>query len=236
MLSACSSVFKNILDRNPHNTSIYLTGIQHHEIESILQFIYLGEAMFYQERMNDFLNVAKDLDLKEIGGNIDVDEGNQESNQEEDEEIIDDEEVTERFWRYAEIEASYRFYINKRNRLKIGLSTQQRLDVGDERFGYRQITPSVEWLMKKKNWNLKWKTSYTRRDFTDLIIDRDEELTLQYQYLRSAIEIEYKWKKNWTIVANFGMVKRWSNNPDTTRQSYREYLNGIGKIGIVFEF
>ena len=74
MLSACSSVFKNILDQNPQNTSIYLRSIQHHELESIMQFIYLGEAKFYQERMNEFLNVAKDLDLKEIGGNIDVDE------------------------------------------------------------------------------------------------------------------------------------------------------------------
>ena len=53
MLSACSSVFKNILDQNPQHTSIYLRGIQHQELESIIQFIYLGEAKFYQERMNE---------------------------------------------------------------------------------------------------------------------------------------------------------------------------------------
>jgi len=73
MLSACSSVFKNIFDQNPHNTSIFLRGVQHQELEAIMQFIYLGEAKFFQERMNEFLNVAKDLDFKEIGGNIDVD-------------------------------------------------------------------------------------------------------------------------------------------------------------------
>ena len=71
MLSACSSVFKNILDQNPQHTSIFLRGIQHQEIESILQFIYLGEVKFHQERMKEFLNVAKDLDLKEIVGYID---------------------------------------------------------------------------------------------------------------------------------------------------------------------
>jgi len=74
ILSACSTAFKKILTSNPLNSSIYLRGIHHEELESILQFIYLGEATFYHERMNEFLNVAKNLDIKEIGKNV-VDEG-----------------------------------------------------------------------------------------------------------------------------------------------------------------
>merc|ERR1719342_1408827 len=70
ILSACSNVFKKILTSNPLNTSIYLRGIHHKELESILQFIYLGEVTFYHERMNEFLNVAKNLDIKEIGKNV----------------------------------------------------------------------------------------------------------------------------------------------------------------------
>jgi len=66
ILSGCSTAFRQILTSNPLNTSIYLRGIHHEEIESILQFIYLGEATFYHERMNEFLNVAKSLDIKEI--------------------------------------------------------------------------------------------------------------------------------------------------------------------------
>ena len=31
-----------------------------------MQFIYLGEATFYEERMNEFLSVAKSLEIKEI--------------------------------------------------------------------------------------------------------------------------------------------------------------------------
>merc|ERR1719378_1978795 len=58
ILSACSTVFRKILASNPLNTSIYLRGICHEELESILQFICLGEATLYHERMNDFLNVA----------------------------------------------------------------------------------------------------------------------------------------------------------------------------------
>jgi len=78
ILSACSTVFRKILTSNPHNSSIYLRGIDHEELESVLQFIYLGEASFYHERMNEFLNVAKNLDIKEIGKNvIDADEESQ---------------------------------------------------------------------------------------------------------------------------------------------------------------
>ena len=75
ILSACSTVFRKILTSNFNNSSIYLRGIHHEELESILQFIYLGEASFYHERMNEFLNIAKNLDIKEIGKNIiDADE------------------------------------------------------------------------------------------------------------------------------------------------------------------
>jgi len=75
MLSSCSSVFQNLLESNPQNMTIYLRGIHHQELQSILQFIYLGEASFYQERMNEFLNVAKDLNIKEIGENVVEDDG-----------------------------------------------------------------------------------------------------------------------------------------------------------------
>ena len=71
VLSACSTVFKNIIDTLPQNSSIiYLRRIQHHEMESILEFMYLGVATFYQERMNEFLNVAKNLQIKEISKDV----------------------------------------------------------------------------------------------------------------------------------------------------------------------
>ena len=72
ILSACSSVFKEILQISTNNNHpvIYLRGIQHSEMESILQFIYLGEAKFYEERMNEFLTVAKNLDIRELAKGI----------------------------------------------------------------------------------------------------------------------------------------------------------------------
>ena len=68
ILSACSPVFENILlmeIQNQHPV-IYLRGIQFSEIESILQFIYLGEAKFLEHRVNEFLSVAKNLEIKEF--------------------------------------------------------------------------------------------------------------------------------------------------------------------------
>ena len=77
VLSACSSVFKSIINDLPQNSSvIYLRGIQHQEMESILEFMYLGVATFYQERMNEFLNVANSLEIKEISKNVEFDNEN----------------------------------------------------------------------------------------------------------------------------------------------------------------
>ena len=67
ILSVCSPVFKDILSSNRNSSPIiYLRGIQYSELESIIQFIYLGEATLYEERMDEFLDVAKSLEIKEI--------------------------------------------------------------------------------------------------------------------------------------------------------------------------
>merc|ERR1712150_78117 len=69
VLNACSPVFKKIIDNNPsQHPLIYLRGIQSYELDSILQFMYLGEAKVYQEKMGEFIKVAKDLEVKEIIG------------------------------------------------------------------------------------------------------------------------------------------------------------------------
>ena len=52
VLSACSPVFKKIIDSNlSQEPLIYLRGIQSYEMESILEFMYFGEGKFYYERM-----------------------------------------------------------------------------------------------------------------------------------------------------------------------------------------
>ena len=67
VLSAGSSVLKRILDNNlTQHPVIYLRGIESYEIDSILQFVYLGEANVSSERLEEFLRVSADLGVKEI--------------------------------------------------------------------------------------------------------------------------------------------------------------------------
>ena len=68
VLCASSPVLKNIINDNPSSSPlIYLRGVHSQEVESILQFVYLGKATFYRDRINEFLKVAKSLEIKEIG-------------------------------------------------------------------------------------------------------------------------------------------------------------------------
>ena len=74
ILNACSPVFQLIIKDLPQKDPvIYLRGVLAPEMKSILQFMYLGQATLYQDRMNMFLSVAKSLEIKEIGNDEDCD-------------------------------------------------------------------------------------------------------------------------------------------------------------------
>ena len=67
ILSACSPFFKNIfLVTENLNPIIYLQGIQYYEVETIMQFIYSGEAMFYEGRRKEIMDLARTLEIKEF--------------------------------------------------------------------------------------------------------------------------------------------------------------------------
>jgi len=74
VLNACSPVFQSIIDDLPQkqDSVIFLRGVYPQEMKSILQFMYLGQATFYQERMNEFLNVAKIFEIKEINKDVEA--------------------------------------------------------------------------------------------------------------------------------------------------------------------
>ena len=67
VLKTCSPVFESILkETNDSKSVVYLRGVNQLELKPILSFIYSGQASFYQERMKDFLQLGKDLQIKEI--------------------------------------------------------------------------------------------------------------------------------------------------------------------------
>ena len=83
VLSASSPVLKEIIDHasasnNGQSVVVYLKGIQKQEMESIIKFMYLGEARFSQSRINDFLEASKSLQVKEISENVEIRETEEE--------------------------------------------------------------------------------------------------------------------------------------------------------------
>ena len=67
ILSSCSTFFKEIFTTvQAYKPIIYLKGEKHEEMKSILQFIYTGEATFSQNRTNEFIRVATDLEIKAL--------------------------------------------------------------------------------------------------------------------------------------------------------------------------
>ena len=74
VLCAYSNVFKGIIVNLPKESSvIYLQGIHHQELEAILEFMYFGEATFQHNRKSEFINVSKNLELKDINEDIEYD-------------------------------------------------------------------------------------------------------------------------------------------------------------------
>ena len=61
------------IDTSNVHPLIYLRGIKYSEMESIMQFIYLGEATINQDRTNDFIFVAKSLKITELSRILDLD-------------------------------------------------------------------------------------------------------------------------------------------------------------------
>ena len=69
VLSACSPVFKSILLRNPHqHPLLYLSGVQHIELKSLVSFMYLGQTEVAQNDLNNFMAVASKFQIKGLSG------------------------------------------------------------------------------------------------------------------------------------------------------------------------
>ena len=69
VLSSSSTIFKKLLSIDcGQKPIIFLKGVSSQDLESILQFIYLGETHVDMDRVNSFLVSAKNLAIKKITG------------------------------------------------------------------------------------------------------------------------------------------------------------------------
>ena len=69
VLKSVSAVFQRIFeneDESNVNSYVYLKGIDKSDMKAVLEFLYNGEVTIQQERINEFMKTAKDLEIKKI--------------------------------------------------------------------------------------------------------------------------------------------------------------------------
>ena len=65
VLAASSPYFYTLLTRNKHShPMIYMRGLTFPDLVDLVDFFYYGEANIYHENLDNFLNIATELDLK----------------------------------------------------------------------------------------------------------------------------------------------------------------------------
>ena len=69
ILSACSPFFKRLLKAHPNpQPLIYMRGLRYCDLEAVVDFIYRGETNIDQEQLENFLQIAEELELKGLTG------------------------------------------------------------------------------------------------------------------------------------------------------------------------
>ena len=76
VLSAASPILKKLLMINDstYKPMIFMKSLKHKEIVSLLDFIYLGKIALFQEEVENFLDICKDLDIND-GKDFDIHDG-----------------------------------------------------------------------------------------------------------------------------------------------------------------
>ena len=70
ILAASSPFFHSLLERNKHAYPlIYMRGMKSEDLNAVIDFLYYGEANIYQENLDTFLIIAKELKLKGLQRN-----------------------------------------------------------------------------------------------------------------------------------------------------------------------
>ena len=69
VLTSFSPLFMNLIkSNNHHHPLIYMRGVNSEDLAAIIDFLYLGETNIYQEKLDSFLTIANELQLKGFTG------------------------------------------------------------------------------------------------------------------------------------------------------------------------
>ena len=73
ILCSASPFFKRIISKNKHqHPLLFLRNVQMKTLKSLINFIYLGHVEVEQEDLNEFLEVAKDFEIKGLSNGKNV--------------------------------------------------------------------------------------------------------------------------------------------------------------------
>ena len=65
ILSSGSSFFRKILTRNPHqHPLVYLRGLTYSDLLAVVKFLYFGEIEIFQDNLDNFMLIAKELEIE----------------------------------------------------------------------------------------------------------------------------------------------------------------------------
>ena len=82
ILAASSPFFMNLLKRNKHpHPLIYMRGLKSEDLLAIVDFFYFGEINVLQEKLESFLALAEELQLKGLAGAVNSTGGAEEPKQ-----------------------------------------------------------------------------------------------------------------------------------------------------------
>ena len=73
LLASSSKFFQNLLKTKQHSHPlIFMRGVKHSDLDSILDFVYLGEAFVEKVKVNHFLELADELGIKGLSRDFQI--------------------------------------------------------------------------------------------------------------------------------------------------------------------
>lgn len=141
-----------------------------------------------------------------------------------------------RIWQYHTVKLVYTIPVSKKVKWKVGTAFQERLDLLEGQFGYRQLQGFVELSLKIKKMDIKWRGEAFQRRFKDLFADEEEDFLLKHHYLRSTLRMSYQLDDQWSLTSLVTFKRRWRNFPQGYTISYLPYTNALISFGIKYKF
>lgn len=161
--------------------------------------------------------------------------------EDEEDEFFEEDEAFEGEDEFQENERNWSYYFNnltyslktgnKKLRAEIGIYSTMRIDarsVSD----YLEIGPGINATWKTGKLELSPGIRYSIRKYSRLAPGEGNNLLLQYNYLRTRFNANYRLTNNLSLFGRYILTKRDSNNPSLDSNAFREYFYAQGELGI----